>query len=74
MLCCLLLALLGGPFLLWGGPRAGKLRGPDCCADNRHMALMISALALIAVCAAMLLFAWLQPVPFRHICSFTVLR
>jgi hypothetical protein len=74
MLCCLLIALLGGPFLLWAGPRAGKSSGPDCCVDTRRTVLMITALAVVAVCSAMLLLAWSQPAPFRHICSFLVPR
>jgi hypothetical protein len=72
MLCCLLAALLLAPFGLWVAPRAIKSSVPDCCADSRRMVLMVAALALIAVCTAMLLLAWLQPVPFRHICSFPV--
>jgi len=71
MLCCLLIALAGGPFLLWTRPLAGKLGGQDCCADNRRIVLAISvlSLALIALCAAMFLLDRFQPAPFRHICS-----
>lgn len=67
MLCCLLIALFGSPALLWAGQRTAK--GQDCCADNRRTVLMISAAALVGLCSAMLLLGWLQPAPFRHICS-----
>jgi hypothetical protein len=72
MLCCLLAALLLGPFGLWVTPRASKSSAPDCCVDNRRMVLVISVLALIGLCSVMLFLAWSQPVPFRHICSFLV--
>ena len=69
MLCCLLIAALGGPFVLWAGPRTAA--GKDCCVQGRRV-LVISALALIALCSVMLVLAWSQPAPFRHICSFLV--
>jgi hypothetical protein len=71
MLCCLLAALLLGPLGFWAMPRAGKLGGADCCADNRRVILGLSAAAIVVaiLCTAAFLFAWFQPGPFRHICS-----
>ena len=52
-------------------PRARVQGGADCCADNRRVILGLSAAAILVaiLCAAAFLFAWFQPVPFRHICS-----
>jgi hypothetical protein len=71
MICCLIAALLLSPVGLWAIPRLGNSAGSDCCAGNRR-AIQLASLVVLAVaglCLAMFLLAWLQPVPFRHICS-----
>jgi len=69
MLCCLLIALAGGPLVFWAAPDITRER--DCCAGNRRSILARSAIILGAVtlCLGMVLLAWFQPAPFRHICS-----
>jgi len=71
MLCCLFIALLGGPFLLWASPRASIVRKQDCCAENGRLRLMAgtAALVLVILVVAMFLPVWPQLAPFRHICS-----
>jgi len=69
MLCCLIIAFFGGPFLFWTGP--DMARQSDCCAGSRRSILARSAVVfgVGALCLAMILLAWFQPAPFRHICS-----
>jgi hypothetical protein len=71
MLCCLLAALLAGPVGLWAVPRPNPSGGRGCCVDRRRGVLILStmALALIAACTVVFLQEWIQPAPFRHICS-----
>ena len=69
MLGCLLAALLAGPVGLWTEPRANPSGSSSRRVNGRRMVLLLSATALIALCAAMLLLLWFQPAPFRHICS-----
>jgi hypothetical protein len=69
MICCLIAALLLGPLGLWAMPRAAA--GPDCCVNNQRaiQAVSMIVLAVAALCLTMALLLWLQPAPFRHICS-----
>jgi hypothetical protein len=69
MLCCLLIALLGTPFLLWGKAGTSKQHGRDCCANGRGAVLMVPVLMVVALCSTILILGWLAPTPFRHICS-----
>jgi hypothetical protein len=74
MLCCLLIAVSGGPLLLWVRPgvRAGTRQ--DCCTDNRRLFLALSVAAglLIATCTTMLALEWLSPARVPHICRVLV--
>ena len=70
MLCCLLIALFGGPLVLWTGPEIAM--GSDCCTGSRRSILALSAIILgtLTLCLAMSLLARFQPAPLGHICSF----
>ncbi len=71
MICCLIAALLLSPVGLWALPSTGKPVGADCCAGNQRAIRVAVLLVLMvsALCLAMFLLAWFEPVPFRHICS-----
>jgi hypothetical protein len=74
MLCCLLIALSGGPLLLWVKPAARAGDRQNCCTDSRRLLLALSVAAglLIAACTTMLALEWLSPTRVPHICRVLV--